>query len=67
MNTLGDELPRQQSRVRELIGVYRSIGPPGYFAAALMEDALKRADKAVMEQDIVAMVRICKELQEFKE
>jgi hypothetical protein len=65
--TLGDELPRQQGRVRELIGIYREIGPAGQFAIAMMEDALRRADKAVMEQDIVAMVRVCKELQEFKE
>lgn len=66
-NTLGDELPRQQARVRALIGIYRSIGPAGDFAVALMEDALQRADKAAIEGDIVAMVRIYKELQEFKE
>jgi hypothetical protein len=63
--TLGEALPREQARVRELIGVYRELpGGVGTFGALMMEDALRRADQAVMSGDVVQMLRSYEELKE---
>ena len=67
MDTLGDALPREQARVRELIGIYRSIGPSGAFAVAGMEADLREADAAVMEQDLPRMIRVYESLKGWKE
>ena len=62
--TLSEEFPKQQSRLRELIAVYEHLGPPGVVGKMMLEDVLQRADKAASEQDIVAMVRLYKEMME---
>ncbi len=67
MSSLGEELPKEQARVRRLILLYRDIGPAGAFAIHFMEDALRRADKAVIEGDVVAMLQVYQELKDFKE
>lgn len=63
-------LPRafslEQERVRELLGVYKEIGPAGTFGAMMIEDALRRADRAAVEGDVVAMIQSYKELQELE-
>jgi hypothetical protein len=64
--SLGEVLPKQQARVRNLIDMYRSIGPAGIFASVMMEQSLQRADKAIMSGDFVAMIAAYKELQEYK-
>ena len=67
MNTLGDELPKQITRVRdELIPAYLECGVGGAFAVARMRADLDTASKAMIEGDVVAMVRICKKLQEWQ-
>ena len=65
MSTLGDELPIETARIRKLIDQYRSIGPAGNFAILMMEDALRRADRAMIEGDLPAMIAVYKELKEF--
>jgi hypothetical protein len=65
--SLGEALPLEQARVRELIALYRSIGPAGDFGAYLMEIALREADQAVMSGDVVAMIRAYEELKSFEE
>jgi hypothetical protein len=65
--TLGEAYPIEQARVRKILGYYKEIGPPGLFGAAMIEDLLKRADKAVMEQDITKMILIFEEMKEIKE
>lgn len=62
-DTLGDDFPHEQARCRELLSVYRGLGPVGQFAAVLIEDMLKRADQAVIAGDLVDMIRIYKEMQ----
>ena len=64
--TLADALPREQARVREVLAIYRSIGPVGVFGAAMIEGSLQQADQAVMSGDIVAMLRALKSLQEIQ-
>lgn len=66
VETLGDALPKEISRVRdELIPMYQSIGPSGSFAIALMRQALQKADTAMIEQDLPGMIAAYKDLQGF--
>lgn len=67
MSSLGDKFPEEQARIRQCILNGKEIGPSGAFYVMMAEDLLRRADKAVMEQDIVKMVQIYREMQEFKE
>ena len=57
MATLGDELPKEQARCRELLIVYKEIGASGAFGAAMIEQSLREADQAVISGDVVAMLR----------
>lgn len=67
MSTLGDGFPKQQARLRTLLGYGREIGPAGAFYCLMLEDILRRADLAAIEQDLPAMIAIYKEMQEVKE
>lgn len=64
--TLGDALPQEQARVREVLGYYKEIGPAGAFGAMMIEQALQRADRAAMSGDVVAMLAVYKELKEIQ-
>lgn len=66
MATLGEAYPKEQARVRIVLGYYKEIGPAGAFGAAMIEDLLQRADKAAIEGDAVAMIRIFQEMKEVK-
>ena len=67
MNTLGDELPRQIARVRdELIPAYLECGIGGIPAVMLMRADLDAANRAMIEGDAVAMLRICQKLKEWQ-
>jgi hypothetical protein len=63
VTTLGEAFPQEQARLRELLGYGKTLGIEGTFYCAMIEDVLRRADKAVMEQDLPAMIRIYKEMQ----
>jgi hypothetical protein len=65
MNSLADEFPRQQARVQAILSQYRQIGPAGAFGAAMIEDVLRRADKAAIDGEVVEMIRVLKEMQEI--
>ena len=68
MTTLGEDLPKQMARVRDvLMPMYQSVGPAGGFALAMMRASLDRAAVAMAEGDVVKMIAAYKELQEFKE
>lgn len=54
--TLGDALPKEIERCQELLAEYRKI-PTGAFGAAMIEQDIKAAHKAIMEQDLPAMIR----------
>lgn len=64
-DSLGEALPRECARVRELIPMYAQI-PTGGFAIAMMEQALRRADHAMMTGDLSAMIKVYNELREFE-
>ena len=67
MSSLGEELPREMTRVRGLIPMYTEIGPPGMFAVTMMNAALDAAQKALAEGDVIAMLRVYEELKGFHE
>lgn len=67
MSSLGEELPKEMARVRdELMPQYQSIGPAGGFVLMLMRKALDDAAKAMIEGDLTEMIRVYKELKDFK-
>ena len=68
-DSLGEALPKEQARVRELVQIYRDpdLNGAGEIAARMMEAALKAADQAVMNGDIAAMIRAYNDLKDFTE
>lgn len=60
--SLGEAFPIEQARVRELLGLYKSI-PTGAFGAAMIEAVLRRADAAAASGDLVAMIRSYEEMK----
>jgi hypothetical protein len=67
MKTLGQALPEEQARVREILGHYKEIGSAGAFGALMIENSLQTADKAVISGDPVEMLRAYEDLQTIKE
>lgn len=68
MKTLGEDLPKQMARVRDvLMPQYQEIGPAGEFALMMMRNALDRAAKAMAEGDLPEMIAAYQELKDFKE
>ncbi len=65
VTTLADALPAEMARVREVLGHYREIGAAGMFGAAMIEQDLRAADRAVMSGDVVAMIRALEVLREI--
>ena len=56
IDSVGDDYPRQQARLRELIKQYEELGPAGMFGKAMIEADLREADEAAMSGDIVRIV-----------
>lgn len=67
MDTLADELPKEQARVREILGHFKEIGPAGMIGAAMIEADLRRADESVMSGDVVEMLRAYNTLKDYKD
>lgn len=64
--SLGEALPEIMSFVRdELLPMYLSIGPAGAFAVANMRADLDEAQRAMIEGDVVAMLRCYNKLKEY--
>lgn len=63
MSSLGEVYPVEQARVRTVLGHYKEIGVPGKIGALLIEDLLLRADKAVAEGDVIAMLGCYEEMK----
>lgn len=61
--SVGEDFPREQERVRELLSGYERIGQNGAFGAACLRGTLKRAEEAAISGDIVAILRSYTELK----
>jgi hypothetical protein len=67
MPSLGEELPKEQQRVRELVKLYTGLpGNAGVPAAMLMEQVLTETEQAVMNGDVVKMLKCYEQLQGFQ-
>ena len=66
MGSIGEKLPEEQKRVREVLGHYKEIGPAGIFGAQMIEQSLAAADKAVMSGDVAAMICAYRDLAGIK-
>jgi len=66
MTTLGEDLPIEIERCQELLAVYKEIGPPGQFALLSITEDIAEAHKAMMGQDLPAMIRAYKKLKGCK-
>lgn len=65
--TLGDALPKEIARVRDVVlPEYLAIGPSGIFAATMMRQSLDAASKAMIEGDVVAMIRAYEDLKGYE-
>lgn len=58
-------LPLEQARCRELARQFGAMGSIGCFAAALIEEALRRADRAIIDGCEDAVRQALTELQAF--
>ena len=56
MSSVGAQFPIEQARVRQLLTEYVKLGPPGTFAAAMIEADLKAADAAWASGDLVEIL-----------
>lgn len=63
MSSVGEQFPKEQARVRQLLTEYKSLGPIGAFGATMIEQALKRADEAAISGDVLAILRSYEELK----
>jgi hypothetical protein len=65
-DTVGEALPREMTRVRdEVMPAYIEIGPPGAIALAMMRHDLDEAQRAMVEGDVVAMIRVLESLRGY--
>lgn len=60
--SVGEAFPLEQARVRELLGLYKTI-PTGGFGAMMIEQVLRRADLAAISGDPIAILRAYEELK----
>lgn len=67
MTSLGEALPREMARIRDVVmPAYQEVGPAGGIALAMMRADLDAAAKAMIEGDLPGMIRAYKSLTEYK-
>lgn len=66
MKSLAEAIPEEQARVREVLAIYKSIGPAGAFGAMTIEADLAAADRAVMSGDVVEMLMAYETLKDIQ-
>lgn len=65
METLGEALPKEMARVREMLPIYDAI-PAGVFAATMMRADLDGAARAMAEGDLRRMILHYERLKDYK-
>jgi hypothetical protein len=63
MSSVGIEFSLEQTRVRELLGEYKAIGSAGAFGSMMIEQVLRRAEKAAISGDITEILKSYEELK----
>ncbi len=62
-STLADGIKFELERNRELLSSYKEIGAAGVFGAANIEANIKAAEDAMLEGDLVAMIKAYQALE----
>lgn len=62
-DTLADALLREKVRVRELMVLYAKMGPAGQFGLEGIETTLRQSDRAMIEQEVPAMIVVLDDLR----
>lgn len=65
MDSLPQEVQKEVSRVRSMLAETKRLLPNGRGNFIIYETILNEAEKAVRDQDVVALVKILPELQEM--
>lgn len=66
MSSVGEDFPNELHRVKELLTIYRELGPTGAFGAIMIQQVIYRAEKAWANQDVVEILRAYQELKDCK-
>lgn len=66
MSSLAEEYPKEQARVRQILGQYQAIGPEGFFGAAMIEQTLAQADRAATSGYVIDMLKAFEEMKKIK-
>lgn len=64
--TLADALPQEIAHCREIRENAIAIGASGAFLVTMTQCDISLAEKAIIDQDTVAMLRAYKSLEEYK-
>lgn len=64
MLTLSETLRQEQARCRRLALDYHALGSTGFFGAAVVEEAVKRAEEAIRGGNVLAMRRALASLKD---
>lgn len=64
--SVGEDFPKQQTRVRAVLKLYHEIGPSGMFGAAMIEQTLREADEAQSSGDIIRILQSYEALKEIE-
>ena len=66
MSSVGDELPKEMARVRDVVmPPYREIGEAGAIALAMMQQDLDDAARALAAGDVGEIIRVYAKLKEW--
>ena len=65
--SLGDAYPKEQARLRVILGYYKEIGPAGRIGVMLIEASLQAAEEAAISGDVAAMIVAFKDMQTYTE
>ncbi len=63
-SSIADALPVEIERVQELLPLYDQI-PTGVIAATMMRNSIKAAHRAMVEGDVIAMLRCYDDLKGY--
>jgi len=56
VSSVGEDFPKQQARVRDVLEQFKKIGPAGAIGAALIEHSLRQADDALASGDVLKIL-----------
>jgi len=67
VTTIGEALPYEMRRCRQILVHAKEIGPEGAFLAHMLQLALLQAERAMANGDVVGMIAAYEELKDFRE